>query len=154
MFTGSAAVVPGQQAAVPTSVQRVVRYYAEGPSADYDGDAGSIGTVGPVVLTVSGEAVSTGVVEVSFQYRTRGPGPFVVNLGVREVDGPRATVRPDELTLAPAVDGASTTVRFLVPALAGGSTYEVHLGVNSVFRGRGVNRVSTRKVLVTVELSG
>lgn len=44
-------------------------------------------------------------------------------------------------------------VRFLARDLAGWSRYDALVGVNSVFTGDGVNRIRTRKVLVSVELS-
>jgi len=134
-------------------VERVQRFYLAGPTADYSGDSGGIGTVAPLVWTQSSDEPATAVVELSFQYRTRGQGPFVVDLGVREVDGKRTVVRPEELTLAPAPEGSTTTVRFLVPHLASGRTYEAQIGVNSVFPAKGVNRIGTRKVVLTVESS-
>ena len=142
-----------QPAEVPAPVERVHRYYAAGPSAEYSGDSGGLATVAPMRWTVpAGGPTTDGVVEVSFRYRTKGDGPFVIDLGVREDGGPRAVVRPDELALAPVPGGTSTTVRFLVPDLASGHTYEAFLGVNSVPPDRGVNRIRTSKVLVTVDM--
>jgi hypothetical protein len=137
----------------PGPVERVQRYYGTGPSAVYDGDSGGIGQVAPLQFLAPGAATRTGVVEASFSYRTRGPGPFVVTVRVGEVGGDRVTVRPGDLPLSPAPHGASTTVRFLAPALADGTTYEAALGVNSVFAGpRATNAVHTRHVVLTVDL--
>ena len=138
---------------MPSPVERVQRYYGLGPSAVYSGDSGGIGQVSPLEFQAPGAASRTGVLEASFSYRTRGAGPFVVTLRVGEVGGDPVTVKPGELTLAPAPDGASTTVRFLAPELVDGTTYEAYLGVNSVFAGpRGTNAVHTRHVVLTVDL--
>ncbi|MFC5176917.1 hypothetical protein [Nocardioides taihuensis] len=137
----------------PGPVERVHRYYGAGPSAVYDGDSGGIGQVSPLQFQAPGAASRAGVVEASFSYRTRGPGPFVVSVRVGEVGGERVTVKPGELPLARAPHGGSTTVRFLAPELVDGTTYEAYLGVNSVFAGpRATNAVHTRHVVLTVDL--
>ena len=152
-LVAAAVIAPGDHVQAPAPVERVHRFYAAGPSALYGSDFGSIGVVRPLVWQVPGTDPRTGVAEVSFQYRTRGPGPFVITLGVREAGGARSTVRPDQLVLASAPDGASTTVRFLVPDLAGGATYRATVGVNSTSPDRGhTNKITTSKVLVTVDL--
>jgi hypothetical protein len=151
--TGIAVASTVEQQAVqqPAQVERVHRFYRTGPSAEYHGDAGGIGQVRPLRFETTGGAPRVAVAEASFGYRTRGAGPFVVTLRIGEVDGPQVTVRPEELELAPAPDGAATTVRFLAPELAAGATYEAHLGVNSVFARR--NTIHTRGVVLTIELS-
>lgn len=150
-FAAAHALAPAVKS--PSPVERVQRYYGVGPSAVYSGDSGGIGGVSPLQFEAPGAASRTGVVEASFAYRTRGQGPFVVSVGVRETGGDEVTVRPGELKLAPAPHGASTTVRFFAPALVDGTTYEAHLGVNSVFAGpRGTNAVHTRHVVLTVDL--
>lgn len=152
-FVTAAALTAERAVKQPTPVERVHRYYLAGPSAVYDGDSGGIGQVQPLRFETVGGTSRVGVVEASFGYRTRGTGPFVVTLGVREAGGPRVTVRPEQLVLAPAPEGGATTVRFLAPDLAGDTTYEAFLGVNSVFAGTGRNAVHTRRVVLTVELS-
>ena len=137
----------------PSAVERVHRYYRAGPSAVYDGDSGGIGQVRPLRFETTGGLSRVAVAEASFGYRTRGAGPFVVTFGIDQVGGPRVIVRPEQLVLAPAPDGAATTVRFLAPELADGATYKAYLGVNSVFAGRGRNAVHTRRVVLTIELS-
>ena len=159
-FVASAAVAPGDR--VPAPVERVHRYYIEGPSADYEFDSGGIGEVRPVTWTVPEDGDQMAVVEVSFEYRTIGRGPFVVSMRVGDPDadpgddgtGGQVAVRPDRLELAPAPRRTTTTVRFLVPALEAGQRYEARVGVNSVFPGGSArNLIRTRKVLVTVELT-
>lgn len=151
-FAASAATGPSTKDPVP--VQRVQRYYGTGPSADYSGDSGGIGQVRPLRFAVPEGATSTGVVEVSFQYRTKGKGPFVVHAGLEQVGGGDLVSRPDELALAPAPEPTSTTVRFLTPDIEGGHTYRVFVGVNSFFTSAGAgNHISTRRMVVTVELS-
>jgi hypothetical protein len=151
-FSASQAVADDPTPSVPAPVERVEQYYAVGPSAEYGGDSGAIGVVPPMVWEVPGDAGATGVIEVSFQYRTVGSGPFVVSLGVRQVGGARVVSQPDQLTLAPAPDSGATTVRFLVPDLAAGQAYKAFVGVNSSAAG-GHNKVTTRKMLVTAEVS-
>jgi len=159
-FVASAAVAPGDQ--VPAPVERVHRYYVEGPSADYEYDSGGIGEVRPVTWTVPEDGDRLAVVEVSFEYRTIGRGPFVVTMRVGDPDadpgddgtGGQVAVRPQQLELSPAPHRTATTVRYLVPALEAGQRYGARVGVNSVFPGgNGHNLIRTRKVLVTVELT-
>ena len=137
----------------PDPVERVHRFYPAGPSARYSYDLGSIGAVRPLVLTVTEAEAQTGVAELSFSYHTKGPGPFVVSLGVKEVGGPEAAVRPDQFGLRPAPHGGTGTVRFLVPRMEAGSTYRVYPSVNAVFQPDGVNRITLHKTLLTVDLS-
>lgn len=151
-FTASQALADNPTPAVPSPVERVEAFYAIGPSADYAVDTGAIGTVDPVVWDLPGDAARSAVVEASFQYRTIGAGPFVVTLRVHQVGGETPAVEPAQLTLAPAPDGDSTSVRFLVPDLPGGHTYKAFVSVNS-HPTPAHNRIATRKLLVTVELS-
>lgn len=151
-FTASQAFAGDPTPTVPAPVERVEQFYAAGPSAEYGGDSGSIGSVDPLVWQIEGAVAQTAVIEASFQYKTVGTGPFVVTLGVREVGGTSVAGHPERLTLAPAPDGATTTTRFLVAGLQPGQSYKAFVGVNSVF-GQGHNKVATRKMLVTVELS-
>lgn len=151
-FTASQAFAGDPTPSVPAPVERVEQFYPAGPSAEYGGDSGSIGAVDPVVWQAAADTAQTAVIEVSFQYRTVGPGPFVVYVGVHQVSGARAVSQPGELSLAPAPDSTATTVRFLVPDLAAGPTYKAYVGVNSSTAG-GHNKIVTRKMLVTVELS-
>lgn len=152
-LTGSQAAAPRLAVSEAAPVDRAHRYYLVGPGADYDGDSGGIGQVEPLAFEVPGEGPHVGVVEVSFEYRTEGAGPFVVTLGLEDGDGHDVTVRPERLSLAKASHRGSTTVRFLAPGLDGGATYKAYVGVNSVFSGGPPNVIRTRKVLVTVELS-
>lgn len=152
-FVASAAIAPGSPVKQPADVDRVHRYYGLGPRAAYTVDSGSIALVAPLVFRLPGESTRVAVAEASFRYRTRGDGPFTVDLGVRRVGGKRATVRPEEFILPPAPDGDVTTVRFLVPRLDGGRRYQADVGVNTVVPDSGVNSIRTRKMLVTVELS-
>ncbi|NYJ00437.1 hypothetical protein HNR19_001135 [Nocardioides thalensis] len=157
VLVGSAAIGVATKERNPATVQRVAQFYPVGPSAEYHGDSGSLGGPDPLVWRSPGEGDRAAVIEVSFQYRTKGEGPFVVSAGIGYEDGTEngydAVVRPGELRLAPAPDGASATVRFFAPSVAGDRTHETHVGVNSVFPGRGTNLVATRKMLVTIELT-
>lgn len=156
--TGSAAATDAgpaparAEAVAPATVERVHRYYATGPGAEYESDNGGITGVPPLVVRVPAGGRWDAVVEVSFQYRTEGEGPFSTDLGVARSghrSGPDA--RPARFALAPAPTPTAATVRYLVPDLASGRRYEVGPGVNSVFAD--LNRILTRKVLVTVELT-
>ena len=159
-FVASAAVAPGDR--VPAPVERVTRYYFEGPSAAYEGDSGVIGGIRPVTWRTPEDGDQTAVVEVSFVYRTKGSGPFNVGVGVSDPtvdpgddgDAGDALIRPQQFELAPSPHQTATTVRFLVPELVAGTLYEASVGVNSVFPGgAGHNLIRTSKVLVTVELT-
>ena len=136
---------------VPQAVERVHAYYRTGPSAVYGSDYGGLGGVAPLTWQEPEGVGGSAVVEASFQYRTHGTGPFDVSVAVKRAGGPRPTVRPGELVLAPAPDGGSTTVRFVVPELPGGHTYQAYLGVNSRPTPAGHNKVTTRKVVLTVD---
>jgi hypothetical protein len=146
----AATTAAGDRPQVPRAVVRVHDYLTPGPSAEYGSDWGSIGEARALAWRAPA-ATGSAVVEASFQYRTHGPGPFTLSVGVREVGGPRVAVRPTSLVLAPAPDGAATTVRFLAPRLPGGQTYEAQLGVNSTPPPGGRNKIATRKVLLTVD---
>ncbi len=159
-MVASAAVAPGDRA--PASVERVHRYYPAGPSADYSGDSGSLASGPPLTFRVPDVSDLMAVVEVSFEYRTKGTGPFRIgnSVGDPEADpgddgtGGDVTVRPQEFELAPAPRPTTTTVRFVVPVLSAGQRYATEVGVNSVFaRDNHDNIIRTRKMLVTVELT-
>ncbi len=135
----------------PTSVQRVQRFYSDGPHAYYEDDVGNLGGVPALEWVTPGDGTAAAVIEISFQYRTRGQGPFYLTFGVREVGGPPVTVRPTKFSLAPAAGRQTATVRFLAPDLESGQAYAASVGVNSVAVVGSVNRVDTRKVLMTVE---
>ena len=64
----------------------------------------------------------------------------------------KVDLQPREVTLAPSPSGTSTTVRFLAPEVTGGDTYKASVGVNAVPSGHGPTRITTRKMLVTVDL--
>jgi len=130
----------------PQPVQSAHRYWASGPSATYGSDYGGLGVVRPLRVAVP-EGSYDAVVTVSFDYRTHGPGPIRADL-----DLGRVAARPDSHPL-PEADGAPATVRFLVEDLAGGRTYDVAPVVNSTTRPFGENRITTRRVLVTVDLT-
>lgn len=160
-FVASNAIAPGDPA-VPAPVEQVHRYYGQGPTAIYEGDSGGIGSIVPLTLQVPSDGDRSAVVEVTFEYRTKGRGPFVADVSVRDPDvdpgddgqGGRVAVRPEERALAPAPRRTTATVRFVVPSVAAGGVYATGFGVNSVFPGlRGRNEIRTRKVLVTVELT-
>lgn len=150
-FAAAAATAADDPPQVPAAVERVHRFYKAGPSAEYGSDWGGIGVVHPLAWRSPEGAAGSAIIEASFQYRTHGAGPFQLSVGVKQVGGPRVTVRPDHLLLAPAPDGGATTVRFLVADLAGGQDYQAFLGVNSTPPAHGHNKISTRKVVLTVD---
>ena len=136
----------------PAAVERVSQYTRLGPSATYGSDYGGIGEAKPLVFDVTQPDAQTGVVEASFSYRTRGPGPFTMALRVKAVGGDPVAVRPGAVVLASAPDGDVSVARFLVRDLQPGVTYEAHLGVNSRTVQGGQNVIRTKKVLLTVDL--
>lgn len=152
-FVASEATQAADRVKAPSGVERVHRFHPVGPSAEYEGDSGGIGVVNPLRFEVADEGARTAVLEISFRYRTRGPGPFVIRAGLEQVGGPDLTSLPNELGLPPAPEGDTAAVRFLVRDVAAGQRYDAEVGVNSVFPGRGTNRITTRKMLLTVELS-
>lgn len=158
VVVGAGAVTRDGDRAAPASpvpVERVERFYPRGPSADYDGDAGGIGVVDPLTFTVpSGGTSYDAVVTLGLQYRTLGAGPFTVGVGIREVGEGRAEVDPGTLVLRRSAAATSTSVLFRARGLAPGATYEATPSVNSVFAGRGANLITTRKVLLLVDLTG
>lgn len=140
----------------PAPVVRAHAFVKTGPGASYEGDSGGLLVIDPVVVEVPDDATRyDAVVTVSFHYATSGPGPFKVSLGMRESgDGPRARVRPGgSQPLRAAGRGDTTTVRYLVTGLAGGTSYDIELGANSTSPRRGSNEISTGRVLVTAELT-
>ena len=157
VLVGSGGVVAAQALAPdgvkqPSPVERVQRYYPSGPSAVYGSDFGGIGGIDPLRFGLPGGGRQAGVVEASFGYRTHGQGPFYATLDVRDAADHRVGVRPGRVVLARAPGGTSTTVRFLARGLDGGERYRADFGVNSVAPPSGTNRVTTRTVVLTVEL--
>ncbi|WP_395658633.1 hypothetical protein [Nocardioides sp.] len=131
----------------PQPVQSAHRAWAAGPSATYEGDSGGIGVVRPLRVAVP-DGTYDAVVTVSFDYRTRGPGPYETGL-----DLDRADAVPDSHALPGAASSTPTTVRYLLADLEGGRTYAVAPAVNSTSPAHGTNRIATRHVLVTVDLT-
>lgn len=162
---GAVAALAGGRVQDPQPVTRAEIFYGTGPSALYSGDTGGIGEVAPLrVSTPSGAAAYDAVVEVSYDARTRGPGPFVlgisVDTGATGDDGGPDDPTADDLRTRPtgpvAVDpdtDGPATARWLVRGLEPGTTYDVTPAANSSSRGRGTNAVRLRDVLVTVELA-
>jgi hypothetical protein len=102
-------------------------------------------------VTVPDGGTGTAVVTMSFDYRTRGGGPFITTLGVKH-SGAKVPVQPGHMALAPSSTLTATTVRSVVPDLAPGETYKFFVGVNSAFAARGHNSISTSKMVVTVDI--
>jgi hypothetical protein len=148
---GGVAVGAAVAGSKPSPVTRVSTYAASGPSAQYDFDAGSIKEGVPISVAVPPGAHDA-VVTVSFEYRTKGVGPFTASV-YAPFDAPTFTARPSEVRLAPAAaPGTVTTARFGIRGLSGGRTYQFVFGVNSVFDD-GVNNIFTRRVVTTVDLT-
>lgn len=80
---GAVAALAGGGARDPQPVTRAAIFYGSGPSASYSGDVGGIGEVASLQLGTPADAAAyDAVVEVSYDARTRGPGPFVLELTV------------------------------------------------------------------------
>src|SRR6476619_2275952 len=92
----AAGLAAGGPVRTPAPVDRVQRFYAVGPSAEYESDFGSIGVVDPLHWTVPDDMARTAVVEVSVQYSTKGHGPFVMTMDVRDAHRHRLTLRPNQ----------------------------------------------------------
>ena len=152
-LVASATLPAGQVAEEPAPVTRVQHFYPHGPAAEYGSDYGSLQGMPPLLLQVPAGADRSGVLEVSFRYRTKGPGPFRIHPEVRDADGRTVTARPGTFVLAPAPGGDSTTLRFLAPRLAGGESYEVSIAANSTSTDRGTQWLRTHALVLTVELS-
>ncbi len=156
---GAAAVsASAPQDSTPQGVTRAETFYPRGPSASYDGDSGSIGTVQPSTVSVPGSSGRyDAVVVVTFQYSATGKGPWNTAVTVAPLSSnKRLDVKPSRYSLgATAAERPdSTTVRYLVRGLKAGTDYAVLPQVNSYFVGpTGRSEISTSKMLVTVELT-
>lgn len=159
---GAVAALAGGGARDPQPVTRAAIFYGSGPSASYSGDVGGIGEVASLQLGTPADAAAyDAVVEVSYDARTRGPGPFVLELtvdtgGADGQDDPTTDdlrTRPaGPATIDPRADGPATA-RWLVRGLDPGTTYRVTPSVSSSAPRRGTNAVRLRDTLVSVELT-
>ena len=146
------------RSAEPEGVLRVERFYAKGPSASYEGDAGGLGGVPPLTVSVptTGERWDA-VVNVTFQYTATGKGPWITGVDVSPAaGGTSVAVKPKKYSLGGTGAGRpdSATVRYLVRDLRAGRDYLVSPQVNSFFVGpTGRSKISSSKVVLTVELT-
>ena len=153
---GAGAALAAGSGQHPTPVVRAHHYWRAGPSAEYDGDSGGIGGVSPFRVAVPGAADTySAVVTVSFDYRAKGPGAFWLRLPVVEAGAqpgdhglPSEPVRPATRRLA-ASPWTTATAEFVVPRLAGGTSYDLAPTVNAA---GGSNRIATRHVILTIDL--
>ncbi len=159
---GAAAVLGGGGIEEPQPVVRAEKFYDPGPSATYSDDSGGIGAVRPLRLVTPADAPAyDAVVEVSSTARTRGPGPFTLDVTVDTGAGDgQDDPTVDDLRTRPTGPvgiepdtGAPATARWLVRALEPGTTYRVVPSVGSTSPDRGTNAVRLRGTLVTVELA-
>ena len=135
---------------VPQSVQREHRFWADGPTVSYGSNYGSISAVHPLFVEVPADAEAyDAVVTVSFEYRTSGRAPFTMSAGAQGVDE-----RPGRRPLPAREQWTSATMQFLLPSLEAGKRYRFSPGPSATpASGAGENRIYTRRVLMTVDLT-
>jgi hypothetical protein len=104
---------------------RATRFYQAGPSAKYDFDYGSIGTVSALRRTLPAGATYDVVVTLSMDYRTSPTDRFIVGLLVR-LDaeyGHRVSTEPSVRAIAASTVRTSTTAVFRPSDIRGGHEY-------------------------------
>ncbi|GAB3286256.1 hypothetical protein GCM10027456_82150 [Kineosporia babensis] len=143
------------------SVQQTTRTYAHGPTADVEtgpmDGVGMYGKVDPFPVTVPTDAAAyDALVTITFRYRTKGRGPFTLDLSAgTRADAHDLTTRPSvPWPLAPSTATDSSSVQFVVPALKAGKTYFFAPTADTgTPRGVGSSRLSTSGVVLTVQLT-
>ncbi|GAB3196302.1 hypothetical protein GCM10027062_05240 [Nocardioides hungaricus] len=166
MAVASSGVGSGQRS--PEPVIESMHFYRAGPEATYSrlrhpfphSDVGIV-EVDPLVLTTPTDASTyDAVATTTFRYRTRGPGPFSADVIIDTGTGGGDDGTADDVPTVPGIGTplrASKTptagvVQVLVRRLAGGSTYRFSPQVDSVLPKRGTNRITTARIVFTVQL--
>jgi hypothetical protein len=136
-----------------SGIKRATRSYGVGPSAVYDFDVGTIGTVMPLRLSFPSGTAYDVVVTVSLDYRTSADDRFVIGLLVRRDSefGHRESVTPPERAISPSTVRTSSTVAFRLHDLHGGHEYWFSPTVNVSERVGNHSSISTSRVLLVVD---
>jgi hypothetical protein len=134
-------------------IKRATRSYAVGPSADYDFDSGTIGTVTPLQLSFPSGSAFDVVVTVSLDYSTSADDRFVTALLVRRDSefGHREPATPPERAIAASTVRTSSTVVFRIRHLQGGHTYWFSPTVNVSERVGNHSSISSSRVVLVVD---
>jgi hypothetical protein len=132
-------------------ITRATHFYGVGPSADYDFDSGSIGTVEPLRLAFPAGTTYEVVVTISLDYHTSADDRFVVGLSVRRDSefGHRESAAPPKRAISSSTAWTSTTASFRLSNIEGGHEYWFSPTVNvSHRRGNHASIEGTRVLLV------
>lgn len=142
-----------EAATVRTEPRRATRYYAVGPSAEYDFDSGAIGEVRPLRLSFASGNTFDLVIMISMDYRTSADDRFVVAPLVRRDGrfGPVVHARPVRRAVAPSTAPTSSTTAFVIDDLRGGHTYWFSPTVNVSRRVGNRSSSSSRHVVFVVD---
>ena len=149
---GSAGPV-ATRAPTQTGLIRATRFYGVGPSADYDFDAGNIGTVPALRVTFPAGTTYDVVVTISLDYRTSADDRFVVSPLVRRDReyGHVMTGLPSARAVSAATARTSTTAAFRYADLPGGREFWFSPTVNVSHRVGNRASIGARHVLLVVE---
>lgn len=134
-----------------TDLIRTTKGWSRGPSADYSFDAGNIGVVDALRLTLPAGQTYDVVVTLSMDYRT-SPRPDRFNAGVTVRDGAEfgaiVPTTPSERSVGASQVDTSTTLTFQVSGLTGGTEYWISPGVNVTHRDNKARIVANRVLMV------
>ena len=141
------------RASTQTGLIRATRFYGVGPSAEYDGDSGSIGSAPDLRLTFPAGATYDVVVTISMDYHTSSGDRTIVLAFVRRDTefGHVLPVLPKARALAEATTRSSTTAVFRLTDLRGGRVYRFGPAVNVSHRVGNSAWIVTSHVLLVVE---
>ena len=112
------------------------RYWDTGPSAQYSGDSGGIGTVPALRLTFPAGSTYDVVMTVDLDYSTSRGDRFDAGVDVRQGAefGPIVKTTPHARPVAAAPHRTSTTLTFRLTDVAGGVEYWIDPWVNVTHR--------------------
>ena len=133
-----------------TGLVRSTKFWAVGPSAEYDFDSGSIGVVNALRVTLPAGSSHDVIVTISMDYRTSPDDRFVIGLGVRRDEryGHVIPSLPSQRPVAAAPERGSATLVFDLPGLPGGHTYLLYPTVNVSHRDNRARIVGHHTVMV------
>jgi len=136
-----------------TGVIRATRFYARGPTATYDFDYGSIGTVSPLRLTFPAGSTYDVLVTISLDYRTSPKDASVIGLSVRRDSefGHLVSGVPAVRAISASTVRTSTTAVFRLSDLRGGREYWFSPNVNVSHRVGDRASIGSNHVLLVVE---
>ena len=136
-----------------TGIIRATRFYGPGPSADYDFDYGSIGTVSALRTTFPAGATYDVVVTISMDFRTSPDDRFIVGLWARRDSeyGHRVLTLPSARAVAASKVQTSVTAVFRLSDLRGGREFWFSPTVNVSHRVGDHALIRSKHVMLVVD---